>query len=82
MIFMNMNLDWLTCIQEFGVSLQMTNMTWFIKTKPYKIRIQRKKQKLEILDAIFDVSNGIEDIASDPDDIFNDLQLVIFMLHY
>jgi hypothetical protein len=51
----------------------MINMTWFVKTKPYKIRIRRKKQKLEILDAIFDVSNEIEDIASDPDDIFNDL---------
>jgi hypothetical protein len=43
MSFKNMNLDWLTCIQEFGVPLQMINMTWFIKTKPYKIRIQRKK---------------------------------------
>ncbi len=73
MSFKNMNLDWLTCIQEFGVPLQMINMTWFIKTKPYKIRIRRKKQKLEILDAIFDVSNEIEDITSDPDDIFNDL---------
>jgi hypothetical protein len=51
----------------------MINMTWFIKTKPYKIRIRRKKQKLEILYAIFDVSNKIEDIVSDPDDIFNDL---------
>jgi hypothetical protein len=51
----------------------MINMTWFIKIKPYKIQIRRKKQKLEILDAIFDVSNGIEDITSDPDDIFNDL---------
>jgi hypothetical protein len=28
---------------------------------------------LEILDVIFDVSNEIEDIMSDPDDIFNDL---------
>ncbi|WP_428740127.1 hypothetical protein, partial [Sulfurimonas sp.] len=46
--FKNMNLDWLTCIQEFGVPLQIINMTWFIKTKPYKIRIRRKKQKLEI----------------------------------
>jgi hypothetical protein len=71
MSFKNMNLDWLTCIQEFRVPLQIINMTWFIKTKPYKIRI-RKKQKLEILDAIFDVSNEIEDIVSDPDDIFND----------
>jgi hypothetical protein len=69
----NMNLDWLTCIQEFGVPLQMINMTWFIKTKPYKIWIQRKKQKLVILDAIFDVSNKVEDIASDLDDMFNDL---------
>jgi hypothetical protein len=68
-----MNLDWLTCIQEFGVPSQMINMTWFIKTKSYKIRIRRKKQKLEILDAIFDVSNEIEDITSDHDDIFNDL---------
>ncbi len=32
-----------------------------------------KKQKLKILDTIFDVSNEIEDIVSDPDDIFNDL---------
>jgi hypothetical protein len=31
----------------------------------------KKKQKLKILDAIFDVSNEIKDIASDPDDIFN-----------
>jgi hypothetical protein len=51
----------------------MRNMTWFIKIKPYKIRIQRKKQKLEILDAIFEVSNEVEDIASYPDDMFNDL---------
>jgi hypothetical protein len=71
MFFKNINLYWLTCIQEFGVPLQMINMTWFIKTKPYKIRIQRKKWKLKILDAIFDVSNEMEDIASDPDDIFN-----------
>jgi hypothetical protein len=68
-----MNLDWCTCIQEFGVPLQMINLTLFIKTKPYKIQIRRTKQKLEILDAIFDVSNEIEDIASDPDDMFNDL---------
>jgi hypothetical protein len=27
---------------------------------------------LKILDAIFDVSNEVEDIASDPDDMFND----------
>jgi hypothetical protein len=67
-----MNLDWLTCIQEFGVPLQMINMTWFIKIKPYKIRIRRKKHKLKILDAIFDVSNEIEDIVSDPNDICND----------
>ncbi len=81
MIFQDMNLDWLTCIQEFGITLQMINITWFIKTKPYKIRVQRKKQKLEILDAVFEVSNEVEDIVSDPD-MFNDLQLVIFMLHY
>jgi hypothetical protein len=68
-----MNLYWLICIQEFGVFLQMINMTLFIKTKPYKIRIRRTKQKLEILDAIFDVSNEVEDIASDPADMFNDL---------
>jgi hypothetical protein len=68
-----MNLDWLTCIQEFGVPLQMINLTLFIKIKPFKIQIQRTEQKLEILDAIFDVSNEIEDIASDPDDMFNDL---------
>jgi hypothetical protein len=29
MVFNNMNLDWLTCIQESGVTLQMENMTWF-----------------------------------------------------
>jgi hypothetical protein len=51
----------------------MINMTWFIKTKPYKIRIRRKKIEVGDLDAIFDVSNEIEDIASDLDDIFNDL---------
>jgi hypothetical protein len=68
-----MNLDWLTCIQEFGVPLQMINMTWFIKIKPYKIRIRRKKQKLKILDAVFEVSNEVEDVTSDPDDMFNDL---------
>jgi hypothetical protein len=51
----------------------MINMTLFIKTKPYKIHIRRTKQKLEILDAIFDVSNEVEDIASDPNDMFNDL---------
>jgi hypothetical protein len=28
---------------------------------------------LEILDAIFHISNEVEDIASDPDEIFNDL---------
>jgi hypothetical protein len=44
MPFNNMNLDWLTCIQEFGAPLQMINMTWFIKTKPYKIRIRRKNR--------------------------------------
>jgi hypothetical protein len=68
-----MNLDWLTCIQEFGVPLQRINMTLFIKTKPYKIRIQNTKQKLEILDAVFDVSNEVENIVRDPDDMFNDL---------
>jgi hypothetical protein len=73
MSFKNMNLDLLTCIQEFGVPLQMINMTWFIKTKPYKIRIRRKKQKLEIVDVVFEVSNKVEDIASDPNDMFNDL---------
>jgi hypothetical protein len=51
----------------------MINMTWFIKIKPYKIRIRREKQKLEILDAVFEVSNKVEDIASVPDDMFNDL---------
>jgi hypothetical protein len=50
----------------------MINMTWFIKTKPYKIR-SRKKLTLKILDVIFNVSNEIKDITSDPDDIFNDL---------
>jgi hypothetical protein len=50
----------------------MINMTWFIKTKPYKIRIQ-KKHKLKILDAVFEVSNEVEDITNDPDDMFNDL---------
>jgi hypothetical protein len=68
-----MNLDWLTCIQEFRIPLQMINMTWFIKNKPYKIQIRRKKQKLEILDAIFEVSNEVEDIMSHPDNMFNDL---------
>jgi hypothetical protein len=68
-----MNLDCLTCIQEFCVPLQMINMTLFIKTKPYKIRIRRTKHKLEILDAIFDVSNEVEDITSDSNDMFNDL---------
>jgi hypothetical protein len=29
MVFMNINLDWLTCIHEFGVPLQLVNMTWF-----------------------------------------------------
>jgi hypothetical protein len=28
---------------------------------------------LEILDAIFDVSNEVEDIVSNPDQMFNDL---------
>jgi hypothetical protein len=51
----------------------MINMTLFIKTKPYKIRIRRKKQKLKILDAIFDVSNEVEDITSDPNNMFNDI---------
>jgi hypothetical protein len=46
MSFKTMNLDWLTCIQEFGVPLQMINMTWFIKIKPYKIWIQRKKTEV------------------------------------
>jgi hypothetical protein len=46
MSFKNMNLDWLTCIQEFGVPLQMINMTRFIKTEPYKIRIRRKKTEV------------------------------------
>jgi hypothetical protein len=45
MSFKNMNLDWLTCIQEFGVTFQMINMTWFIKTK-HKIRIRRKKTEI------------------------------------
>jgi hypothetical protein len=51
----------------------MINMTGFIKIKPYKIRIQRKKQKLENLDVVFEVSNEVEDIVNDPDDMFNDL---------
>jgi hypothetical protein len=51
----------------------MINMILFIKTKPYKIQIRRTKQKLEILYFIFDVSNTVEDIISDPDDMFNDL---------
>jgi hypothetical protein len=25
-----MNLDWVTCTQEFGVHLHVVNMTWFI----------------------------------------------------
>jgi hypothetical protein len=25
-----MNLDWLICIQEFGVPSEMANMTWFM----------------------------------------------------
>jgi hypothetical protein len=29
MIFKNMNLYWLTCIQEFGFVLQVVNMTCF-----------------------------------------------------
>jgi hypothetical protein len=82
MSFKNINLDYFTCIQEFRVSLQMINMTWFIKTKLYKIRIQRKKQKSKILDVVFYVSNKVENIMSDLDDMFNDLYLVIFMLHY
>jgi hypothetical protein len=73
MSFKNINLDWLTCIQESRVPLQMIIVSWFIKTKPYKIWIRRKKQNLEILDAVFEVSNKIEDIVSDPDDMFNDL---------
>jgi hypothetical protein len=28
---------------------------------------------MEILDVIFDVSSEVEDIASDPDEMFNDL---------
>jgi hypothetical protein len=28
---------------------------------------------LEILDVVFEASNEVEDIASDPDDMFNDL---------
>jgi hypothetical protein len=28
---------------------------------------------LEILDVVFEVSNGVEDIANNPDDMFNDL---------
>jgi hypothetical protein len=51
----------------------MINMTLFIKNKLYKIQIRRTKQKLEILDAIFDVSNEVEDITSDSNDMFNDL---------
>jgi hypothetical protein len=37
------------------------------------LNLKKKKQKLEILDVVFEVSNKIEDIANDPDDIFNDL---------
>jgi hypothetical protein len=59
----------------------MINMTKFIKTKPYKIRIQKKK-KLDILDVIFEISHEVEDIASYPDDMFNDLYLIIFILHH
>jgi hypothetical protein len=29
MIFQNMNLDGLTCMQSFKVSLQVVNKTWF-----------------------------------------------------
>jgi hypothetical protein len=56
-------------------------MTKFIKTKPYKIRIQKKK-KLDILDVIFEISHEVEDIASYPDDMFNDLYLIIFILYH
>jgi hypothetical protein len=30
MIFKNMNLYGLTCIQEFGVPFELVNMTWFM----------------------------------------------------
>jgi hypothetical protein len=29
MIFMNTNLDWLTCIHNFEVPLQLENKSWF-----------------------------------------------------
>jgi hypothetical protein len=51
----------------------MINMTWFIKSNHIRFKFEEKKQKLEILDAIFDVSNEVEDIMSHPDDMFNDL---------
>jgi hypothetical protein len=46
MTFKNMNLDWLTCIQEFRVPLQMINMTLFIKTKPIDLN-SKNKTKVE-----------------------------------
>jgi hypothetical protein len=40
MIFMNMNLDWLTCMQNLEVHLQVLNKTWF--NKHSKIRFEFK----------------------------------------
>jgi hypothetical protein len=39
----------------------------------YDLNSKKKKQKLEILDAVFEISNEVEDITSDSDDMFNDL---------
>jgi hypothetical protein len=41
--------------------------------KKKRFEFEEKKHKLKILDAIFDVSNEVEDIVSNPDDMFNDI---------
>jgi hypothetical protein len=42
MTFRNMNLDWLTCIQEFGVPLQMLNMTLVYKYQTIRFEFEEQ----------------------------------------
>jgi hypothetical protein len=43
-----MNLDWLTCIQKFGVPLQVVNETWFkIFKERFKLEIELKSSYID-----------------------------------
>jgi hypothetical protein len=57
MIFSNMNLDWLTCIHEFGVPSEMTNMTWFMNIQ--KNSSLRDIKPTIIIRLVFKLGQGV-----------------------